>query len=72
MVKSWFNNNGALKREFNVQFEIIEQQLIKVFQQLEGRISYRDMYDVAHQAGQAAVAGLVRDHVNSKPLKRKR
>ena len=67
----WYNDNGVIKNARREEFETLAKRVGKVIAHLEGRMTYRDLYDVARDAAIVAVSNFVIKHVNSKPRKRK-
>ena len=78
MVKrkeKWFNSNGCYNYSNTKQqdeFHAIVLKFRAAIKTLEGRVSYRDLYDIARDAASEAVGGLLRDHINSKPIVKKK
>lgn len=61
-----YNGNDAQMDEF---LDIVEA-LQKAIKPLEGRVTYRDLYEIAKDAAATAVGNLVSAHVNARDNKK--
>ena len=62
--EDWFTPFGVIKATYAAEFAAVEAAFVKALSSLEGRVSYRDLYEIAHQAGAGAVSRMVCSHVN--------
>lgn len=69
--EKWFNSNGCYNYSNQKQqdeLDSLTKQFRDILRPLESRVSYRDLFDIARDIASNAVGGLLRDHVNSKPI----
>lgn len=64
MSERWFTARGALRASRDEEFSDLVIDIEKTLRRLEGRVSYRDLYEIGRLAANCAVAEMVREHVN--------
>lgn len=67
---NWLNSYGVVKDQYESKFQEIVKKLVPIFKELEGQMTYRDLYDLAMQMAHSAVGELVRTRVNEREAQR--
>ena len=68
---SWFNSFGCPTSEGEKIISALEDDIQLFLTSYEKKVSYRDMYEMAQQAGSGAVSSMMSDHINSSWRKKK-
>ena len=68
---TWFNSNGVLLNEHEAEFLQLALDIEALLLPFEGRMPYRDLYDLARDAGLTAAGRRLIEHVNQ-PKKSRR
>lgn len=64
--ENWFTDLGSIRDDHVDEFYELAKDITEVLKRLDGRVSYRDLYEIAHQLSYHAVGDLVQYHVNNR------
>ena len=68
----WYNHNGVILPEREEQFDDLMLAIEELLRPFDGRVTYRDLYDLARDAAITAAGRLLIDHVNRPPQKKRK
>ena len=68
----WINKYGAISRTYDTSFDAMTKGIEDVLKKYQGRMSFKEMYQVANVATVSAVANLVRARVNNPKNKKQK
>lgn len=70
--ENWYTEFATIKEKHRKEFDALVAKIQPIVKKLEGRMSYRDLYDISKDASITAVANLVCHRVDKKSSKKKK
>lgn len=70
--EKWLGLAGAVRSKYQDEFDVLEAKVQTVFEELEGRVSYKDLYMITTMLSAGVVGNLVRSEANRRELVKER